>query len=117
MSFPATYNIRYYEGDLYQFVIRPKNSAGDPFPISSATHDAYFYVSTARGGSASATTDLTATIVDGDVVATIQPTDGLGSLATSYFYDVSVKKKTDAQEVYTLLTGTISVTKDITDPA
>lgn len=116
MSFPATYNISYYKGDLYQFVIRPKNSAGDPFPITSSTHDAYFRVSTSRGGDAGNTDDLTATIIDGNVVSTIQPSDNIGSSATSYFYDVSVQKKTDAQEVYTLLTGTISVTKDITDP-
>lgn len=117
MSFPATYNINYYKGDLYQFVIRPKNSAGDPFPISSSTHDAYFRVSTSRGGSAGDTNELSATIVDGNITVTIQPSDSLGSSATSYLYDVSVQKKTDAQEIYTLLTGTISVTKDITDPS
>lgn len=116
MSFPATYNIRYYEGDIYQFVIRPKDSAGDPFPISDTTHDAHFYVSTARGGSASATTELTATIVSGNVVATIQPSDSLGVSATSYIYDVSVQNKTDAQQIYTLLTGSISVTRDVTEP-
>lgn len=116
MSFPATYNINYYEGDLYQFVIRPKNSAGDPFPISSATHNAFFYVSTSRGGSAGNTIQLTASIVEGNVVATIQPSNGLGSTAVSYVYDVSVQKKSDNQEIYTLLTGTISVTRDITEP-
>lgn len=117
MSFPASYNINYYKGDLYQFSIRPKDSAGEPFPISSSTHDAFFRVSTSRGGNAENTESLTATIVDGNVMATIQPSDGLGSTATSYLYDVSVQKKIDAQEVYTLLTGTISVTKDITDPS
>jgi hypothetical protein len=116
ISFPATYAIRYYEGDLYQFVIRPKDSAGDPFPISAATHDAYFFASTARGGSASATVELSATIVDGNVVATIEPSDNLGVSATSYIYDVSVKNKTNNQEIYTLLTGTISITRDVTEP-
>lgn len=117
MSFPATYNISYYKGDLYQFVIRPKDSAGDPFPIASSTHDAYFRVSTSRGGDAEDTDELTASIIDGNILATIQPSDNVGSTATSYLYDVSVQKKTDAQEIYTLLTGTISVTKDITDPS
>jgi hypothetical protein len=116
MSFPASFNIRYYEGDLYQFVIRPKDSAGDPFPITSATHDAFFYVSTARGGSASATTELTASIVSGNVVATIEPSDNLGASATSYIYDVSVRSQTNNQEIYTLLTGTISITRDVTEP-
>lgn len=117
MSFPATYNISYYKGDLYQFVIRPKDSAGDPFPISSSTHDAHFYVSTSRGGDSGNTIELTATIINGNVSATIQPSDGLGGDALSYFYDVSVQKKTDSQEIYTLLTGSISVTRDITEPA
>jgi hypothetical protein len=116
MSFPASFNIRYYEGDLYQFVIRPKDSAGAPFPITSAEHDAFFYVSTARGGSASATTELTASIVSGNVVATIEPSDNLGASATSYIYDVSVRNKTNNQEIYTLLTGTISITRDVTEP-
>lgn len=115
MSFPATYNISYYKGDLYQFVIRPKTSAGDPFPISDTTHDAYFRVSTSRGGNSGDTFSLTAEIVDGNVVATINPSDSLGIDAVSYFYDVSVQKKTDAEEIYTLLTGSISVTKDITE--
>jgi hypothetical protein len=117
MSFPATYNINYYKGDNYQFVIRPKTSAGDPFPISSTTHNTYFRISTSRGGSAEDTEQLTSNIVDGNVVATIQPSDNVGQSSTSYFYDISVQKKSDAEEVYTLLTGTISVTKDITDPS
>lgn len=116
ITFPATYNIRYYEGDIYQFVIRPKNSAGDPFPISSATHDSFFYVSTERGGSASATVELTSSIENGNIVATIEPSDNLGSSSTSYIYDVSVRNKTNNQEIYTLLTGNISVTRDIAEP-
>jgi hypothetical protein len=115
MSFPATYNINYYKGDLYQFVIRPKNSAGDPFPISSSTHNVYFKVSTSRGGAAGDTNDLTASITDGNITATIQPSDNLGVSNTSYIYDVSVQNKADSEEIYTLLTGSISVTKDVTD--
>jgi hypothetical protein len=48
ISFPATYNIRYYQGDLYQFVIRPKTSAGNIFEVNSATYDAKFRISTQR---------------------------------------------------------------------
>lgn len=118
MSFPATYNIRYYKGDLYQFVIRPKNSAGDPFPISNTTHNVYFYISTTRGAATGENTiTAAASIVDGNIVASIRPSDSSSlSANTSYFYDISVEKITDSNEVYTLLTGTISVTADITEP-
>lgn len=118
MSFPATYNINYYKGDLYQFVIRPKDSAGDPFPISNTTHNVYFYISTSRGA---ATGDNTITaessISNGDVYASIRPSDSTDlNSGTTYYYDISVENKTDNNEVYTLLTGTISVTADITEP-
>jgi hypothetical protein len=115
MSFPATYNISYYKGDRYEFVIRPKDSAGDPFPISDTTHTPYFYISTGRGENASLTKAGTATINGGNVVATILPSLGNTLVSgTTYFYDVSIKK--NAGEIYTLLTGTLSVTGDITEP-
>ena len=118
MSFPATFNIRYYKGDFYQFVVRPKNSNGTPFPISDETHNAYFYISSSRGGSSSATIAGSADISSGNVVVTIFPSIGnqLNSNST-YFYDVSVEKKSDTSELYTLVTGTISVTADITGPS
>jgi hypothetical protein len=117
MSFPATFNIRYYKGDLYQFVIRPKTSAGDPFPISSNTHTAKFYISTSRGGPSANTIEGSATIVAGNVFVTIFPSVGNQLNAnTTYFYDVSVVKNSDPNELYTLLTGTVSVTADITEP-
>lgn len=117
MSFPATFNIRYYQGDFYQFVIRPKTSAGEPFPISDTTHNAYFYISSSRGGNSTATIEASATITNGNVVATILPSVGNQlNQSTSYFYDVSIEKKENNTELYTLVTGTISVTADITGP-
>jgi len=117
MSFPANFNIRYYKGDLYQFVIRPKTSAGDPFPISDSTHEAFFYVSIARGGSQENTITLNASIVGGNVTATILPSDvSKFNQGNNYFYDVSVVKTTNPDEVYTLLTGSLSITPDITEP-
>lgn len=118
MSFPATYNIRYYKGDFYQFIIRPKTSTGDPFPVSDTTHNAYFYISSERGGNSSSTIQGSATIDNGNVVVTILPSVGNQlNQATSYFYDVSIEKKLNNSELYTLVTGTISVTADITRPA
>jgi hypothetical protein len=118
MSFPATFNIRYYKGDLYQFVIRPKNSAGEPFPISNTTHTAFFYISTSRSGPAANTIVAAASIDGGNITATIFPSEGNKlSPGTQYFYDVSIIKNSDPNEIFTLLTGTISITADITEPS
>ena len=117
MSFPATFNLRYYKGDLYQFVVRPKTSTGEPFPISDETHNVFFYISPQRGGTASNTVTAAATIEDGNIKATIFPTIGNQlSQNTTYFYDVSVQRKLDTNEVYTIVTGSIAVTADITRP-
>jgi hypothetical protein len=118
LSFPATFNIRYYKGDLYQFVVRPKRSTGDPFPISSDTHNAFFYISSQRGGTLGQTIIASATIQGGNIIATISPSVGNNLNAnTQYFYDVSVQgKPPNSNQVYTLLTGTLSLTADITGP-
>ena len=117
ISFPASYNIRYYKGDLYQFVIRPKTSAGDIYPIDSATYNAFFRISTARNASASATVSGFTSIGDNAVTCELRPSVGNGLVpGTTYYYDVSIQNSSNANIVYTLLTGTISVTGDITTP-
>jgi hypothetical protein len=117
LSFPATFNISYYKGDLYQFVVRPKTSTGSPFPISTETHNVYFYISPQRGGPAINTISAAAIIEDGNIKATIFPSIGNQLNPTvTYSYDISIEKKTDTNELFTLLTGRISVTADITRP-
>jgi len=112
MAFPATYNIQYYKGDVYEFLIRPKSSAGEPFPIDGYT--AYFYISTGRGVNAEFTKDADADISGDSVICSISPSRGNElQPGTVYYYDVTVKK--GVSEVYTLLTGTISVTGSITE--
>ena len=117
MSFPGNYNIRYYKGDLYQFVIRPKTTAGDIYPVDSATYFAYFRISTSRNGASGSTQQGYTAIGDNAITCEIRPDIG-NSLTpgTTYFYDVSIQDKLNANIVYTLLTGTISVTGDITTP-
>jgi hypothetical protein len=115
ISFPASYNIRYYKGDLYQFVIRPKTSAGDIYPIDDATYTAYFRISTQRGGSSGNTITASTAISDNAVTCEIRPSTALVA-GTTYFYDVSIQNNSDSNIVYTLLTGTINVTGDITAP-
>lgn len=118
MSFPGTFNIRYYKGDLYEFTIRPKQSTGEPFPISSTTHNAYFYISPQRGGPLNQTIVASATIVGGNIVATVFPSVGNTLTANvPYFYDISVQGKSpNTNQVYTLVTGNLTVTLDITGP-
>jgi hypothetical protein len=118
LSFPGTFNIRYYKGDLYQFTIRPKQSTGEPFPISSETHNAFFYISPQRGGLLNQTIIASAAIQGGNIVATIFPSVGNSLTANvPYFYDVSIQGKgTNANQIYTLVTGTLNVTFDITGP-
>lgn len=114
MAFPATYNINYYQGDTYQFVIRPKTSAGEIFPITSAVYDSYFRIDTERGRSDGLGIEASASISDNSVTCTITPSVGNSLVAgTTYYYDISIENKTDPNIVYTLLTGTITITADI----
>ena len=117
MSFPATYNIRYYKGDLYQFVIRPKTSAGEIYPIDDTTYFAYFRISTQRTGLAGSTVLASTSIGDNSVTCELRPSVG-NSLTPgiTYYYDVSIEDKVNSNIVYTLLTGSITVTGDITTP-
>jgi hypothetical protein len=116
MSFPATFNIQYYKGDIYQFVIRPKQSNGDPFPIDDTTHNAFFRIAPSRGGSIGNTRTASAIIEEGNIVATILPSVGNALTATTpYFYDISVQgKPPNSDQVYTIVTGSLTVTQDIT---
>lgn len=117
MAFPATYNIRYYKGDLYQFVVRPKTSAGNIYPIDSTTYDAYFRISTQRASSDVPTISANTSIGDNSITCELRPSTG-NSLTpgTTYFYDVSIQDKNNSNVVYTLLTGSITVTGDIATP-
>lgn len=114
MSFPATYNIQYYQGDTYQFVIRPKTSAGEIFPVTSTVYDAYFRIDTQRGRTDGLGIEASASIGDNSIICTITPAIGNSLVSgTTYFYDVSIEDKTDPNIIFTLLTGTIGITPDI----
>lgn len=110
MSFPGTYNFNYYRGDTNEFVIRPKTSTGSTFPLDGYT--AEFFIANQRGPlgtqvEAQATVNTTTDIV----TCTITPNIGGTLSAGTYVYDVQI---TDNIVVYTLLTGTITVTEDVT---
>ena len=111
MAFPGTYNFNYYRGDRYEFVIRPKTANGDAFDLTG--YNADFFVADARGEGQ--TQYEMQAIVDAStdtVTCTILPGAGEALAAGTYVYDVQIDS--GATLVYTLLTGSITVTDDIT---
>jgi hypothetical protein len=114
MAFPGTYNFSYYRGDTYQFVIRPKNANGTTFALDAYAGNADFTISNRRGStgtqiSATATVDTANDIV----TCTITGATGRGLVGgTTYVYDVQIDN--GAGVIFTLLTGSITVTDDIT---
>jgi hypothetical protein len=119
MSFPGTYNINYYFGDTFEFRVYPKNANGSIFDLDTFT-SAKFTLAPTRNAPiddqiscfAQISTDKT------NVLCSISPENALVIDPTiQYVYDVEIKKSSSPYDiVYTLLTGTVSVTKDVTQP-
>lgn len=115
MAFPGTYNFSYYRGDTFEFVISPKSANGTTFPLDAFTgagSEANFTIANVRGAagvqkSASAVVD---NVLD-TVTCTISPTVGRELTAGSYVYDIEIISTTGI--THTLVTGTITVTDDI----
>lgn len=118
MAFPGTLNISYYKGDTYEFRIYPKDSLGASFDLSQY-RDARFTISTSRGTSGLANqVECSAVITSGlgnYVTCTIRPDDLIGlNASVQYVYDVQIKRISSPHNyVHTLLTGTVSITDDI----
>lgn len=111
MAFPGTYNFNYYRGDTFQFIIRPKDAVGDQFDLTGYT--AIFTIANQRGTGATQYTGLAVVnSVDDIVTCTISSSVGRNLVpTTAWVYDVQI---TDGTNIYTILTGTISSTNDIT---
>lgn len=117
MSFPGTYNIGYYYGDTYEFRVFPKNSAGDVFTLENFD-TVKFTLAPTRGADladqipcyAVASSDNT------NVLCAIRPEDAENLDPTiQYVYDVEITRATEPYDiVYTLLTGNVTITRDIT---
>ena len=113
MAFPGTYNFSYYRGDTYQFVIRPKNANGSTMSLDAYEGNEIFTIANRRG-STGIQVNATAVIdIANDLVTcTIEPTQGRQLVAgTTYVYDVQIDN--GAGVIYTLLTGSITVTDDV----
>ena len=119
MAFPGTYNFNYYKGDTFEFVIFPKNSDGSAFDMTD--FDVAFTISTARGTAGLENRTSSYALVDGNsIICAILPDDSdAWATATSYVYDVEIRRFDPAvdsyEKVYTILTGNISVTEQVTE--
>jgi hypothetical protein len=126
MAFPGTYNINYYKGDTLEFRVYPKDSAGNIFPLSQ-------YVSPA-GTTKFTIAPRRETLLEGEtaisgyaqisndqayILCAITPANGeLLVPGTEYVYDIEIARAdANYDYVYTLLTGTISVTGQVTPSA
>jgi hypothetical protein len=115
MAFPGTYNFNYYAGDRYDFIIEPKTQSGQVFDLTGYT--ATFSIATSRNFDAielsSVSEELVAEVNEGNSYVSCQiiPEYGDTLVNSSYVYDVEIDN--GVGNVYTLLTGTITVTQDI----
>ena len=114
MAFPGTYNFSYYRGIKYEFTIRPQNANGTTFSLDFYAGNADFTIANRRGSTgtqvnATATVNTTTDIV----TCTITGAQGRELVAgTTYVYDVQIDN--GAGVIFTLLTGSITVTDDVT---
>jgi hypothetical protein len=117
MAFPSTYNISYYKGDTLEFKIYPKNSAGNTFDLTDYVGNEKFTIAPTRGNPAGQLLAFAEISADKThILCAISPTIG-GQLTagTTYYYDIQIDSSGDDYDyVYTLLTGTITVTEHIT---
>lgn len=127
MAFPGTYNFNYYKGDTYEFNIYPKKNDGSIFNLEPyydlSGETARFIFSTARGAAGiSNQVECFAQISNDNtyIKCAIRPDDSEEMVAgTTYVYDVQITRPATSETnnypvVQTLLTGTITVTDDVT---
>jgi hypothetical protein len=121
MAFPAVFNISYYRGDTYEFRIYPKDASGNPFVLTGydPTEGVKFTMSTERGqaGISDQLEGYSQISTDGSYIdCAILPENGLDmDFSLNYVYDVEISKGgVPYPIVITLLTGTISVTEQVT---
>jgi hypothetical protein len=118
MAFPGELNINYYKGDTHEFKIYPQKPDGSVFNLTSYSN-ATFTIATQRGaaGVTAGQINASAKINSDHIVCAITPENGaVMDSAITYVYDVQIYSPgSDTYDtVFTLLTGSISVTDDVT---
>jgi len=121
MTFPGTYNINYYKGDTFEFRVYPKDGAGNIFPLESYLNEnVKFTIANARGTGASFSLQCFSEISPDrtNILCAIRPQDSLLLTSNEYVYDVEIASSAEPYDkVYTLLTGSVSVTEQVTPPS
>lgn len=111
MAFPGTFNFNYYRGDTNEFVIRPKTSNGSAFDLTGYT--AEYFIATTRGSTGTQYEAQVVVDTANDLLTcTILPGVGRNLTPGTFLYDVQIT--TGASNILTVLTGSITVTDDIT---
>ena len=123
MAFPGELNINYYKGDTHEFKIYPQKTDGSVFYLTDYSNST-FTIATERGSSPTPNSLMPAGRIFGSarmfsdhIVCAITPENGAQmDAASTYFYDVQVYAQgpDTYDKVFTLLTGSISVTNDVT---
>jgi uncharacterized repeat protein (TIGR02543 family) len=118
MAFPGELNINYYKGDTHEFKVYPQKTDGSTFYLTDYSNST-FTIAEARGaaGVALGQIQASARIQSDHVVCAITPENGkLMDPEKTYFYDVQVYSQgaDTYDKVFTLITGSISVTDDVT---
>ncbi len=117
MAFPGTYNIDYYKGDTYEFRIYPKDSSGAPFSLYGYGAQKFTIAPTRGESDINNIVNCYATIDNDNILCVIRPSDGekLDVEKSPYYYDVEIENTSgDYAKLYTLLTGAITVTEQVT---
>lgn len=124
MAFPGTYNIAYYKGDTFEFLINPKDTTGAPFNLTGYG-DPRFTISNYAGPEQTPSTPtkisiegFASTVDNTYIKCAITPDNALNMTAgTTYVYDVEISKPgTDYDYIYTFLSGNISTTEQVSLP-
>lgn len=117
MAFPGTYNIDYYKGDTYEFRIYPKDSSGAPFSLYGYGAEKFTIAPTRGELDTSKIVSCYAKIENDNILCVIRPSDGekLSVEDSPYYYDVEIENTSGQySKLYTLLTGSIAVTEQVT---
>lgn len=110
MAFPATYNFNYYRGDTNQIIVRPKSANGESFALAGYT--AEYTIADVRGSTGTQyTANATVDTINDLITCTISDSVGRNLAPATYVYDIQID---NGLQVYTILTGLITVTDDVT---
>ena len=118
MAFPGELNINYYKGDTHEFKVYPQKTDGSIFYLTDYSNST-FTIAESRGaaGVALGQINASARIYNDYILCAITPENGkLMDPTKTYVYDIQVyaQGSDTYDKVFTLLTGSISVTDDVT---